>query len=52
MLSVRRWKNANCGSVYYLEATIVLNYSLPSMTIESFLIVKLGNEIVVKFATR
>ena len=52
MLSVRRWENANCGNVYYLEATILLIFSLPSMAIVYFLIVKLGNEIIVKFAKR
>ena len=52
MLSVRRWENANCSNVYYLEATILLIFSLPSMAIVYFLIVKLGNEIIVKFAKR
>ena len=32
MLSVRRWENAGYGNVYHLEATILLIFSLPSLT--------------------
>ena len=50
MLSVRRWKNAGRGNVYYLEANILPNILISKS--DQYLKVKLCNEIIVKFACK